>query len=133
MWEWPIWAVMRRTWRLRPSTIYLEPAGGDPLRSRMGGLRGHTAGSSMMQSRRQGHAVIEFHQRAAAQFLLARHAFHLRSRCQGLSPGWVRRACSLRVVGEQRRPRCRAVRPARGIDAGLGDVILRGSRGPPRR
>ena len=92
--------------RLRPPPFYLQPAGGISLRIRMGGLRGHSSGSSIMRALAgSDHAVVEFHPGAQTprQLLLARNAFHLYPVGLGGAPRWARRL-QLAVVGEQQDP-----------------------------
>ena len=128
---WPIWAVMRRTWRLRPSTIL-------PRASRWGSLydrewriaRPHRRfihdagpGGQVMPSLSSTPA------RRAASFPRSARLPPAPSRSWGSSLRLGEARLQLAVVGEQQSLAV-AVEPARGIDAGLGDVIPR-VRGPP--
>ena len=108
---------------------YLQPAGGDLFALAYGRVAWpHRRVIHDARPGGQGHAVVEFHTGAkGGQFLLARDAFHLHPVGLGGLLSRLGEAClQLAVVGEQQEPFAVSIQPARGIDAGLFDVILEG-------
>ena len=121
----PTAAVMRRTWRLRPSRrSSCSQAVGTVRRWRIGGWRsGRVGGGDGLGPRGQGASPLDLHPvPQMAQGWLPGRPLHLHQVAAPVPLAWIGEGLlQAAIAGEQQQPLAVGVESAGGVDVGAGD------------